>query len=143
MATRTVVFVGGGALAVLVGLSLMGLGLYVSLVSTCEPGSVVDVRPAGEVADPPEPTVAYGNLTDHQQRAFDAGRTGSDGSFGPQESLDRLDGTVVVREGERYVTAVTTADCPSPETLLYYAGGLLAVVGCFAALFGAVPYVYD
>ncbi|WP_436925797.1 hypothetical protein [Halosimplex amylolyticum] len=143
MGTRTVAFVGGGALALLVGLSLMGLGLYVSLSSTCGTSYVVDVESADEVADPPEPAVEYANLTDHQQRAFDAGRTGSDRSFGPRESLARLDEAVVVHEGDRYVAEVRTAECPKPETWLYYAGGLLAVVGFFAALFGVVPYVYD
>ncbi|WP_415379122.1 hypothetical protein [Halosimplex sp. TS25] len=143
MAARTVAFVGGGALALLVGLSLMGLGLYVSLSSTCGTNYVVSVQPADEVADPPGPAVEYGNLTDRQRRAFDAGRTGSDRSVGRRESLARLDGTVVVHEDERYVTEVRTAACPKPETWLYYAGGLLSVVGVFATLFGIVPYVYD
>ncbi|WP_123536975.1 hypothetical protein [Halosimplex salinum] len=143
MGARTVAFVGGGTLALLVGLSLMGLGLYVSLVSTCGTDYVVSVQPADEVADRPEPAVRYGNLADRQQRAFDAGRTGSDRSFGRREPLARLDGTVVVHEGDRYVAAVRTAACPKPETWLYYAGGVLSVVGVFAVLFGVVPYVYD
>ncbi|MFC7141276.1 hypothetical protein ACFQMA_15730 [Halosimplex aquaticum] len=143
MAARTVAFVGGGALALLVGLSLMGLGLYVSLSSTCGTNYVVDVRPADDVADTPEPVVDYGNLTDRQQHAFDAGRSGSDRSFGRRESIARLDEAVVVHGGDRYVTEVRAAECPKPETWLYYAGGLLSVVGVFAALFGIVPYVYD
>lgn len=142
MGARTVAFIGGGVLALLLGTALAGVGFYVSLQTSCGSSYVVAVQPADEVADTPEATVKYATLTDHQQRAFDAGRTGSDSSFGPRESLDRLDGAVVVYEGDRYVTRVRADDCANPGKWLVYGGGTLALVGFFAALLGVVRYVY-
>jgi len=104
MRARTVQFVGGGLIALLVGVAIAGVGLYVMLQTTSGDTYVIAVQPAKAVSDPSETRVDYADRTDHQRRAFDSGLADSGHSFGPRGSLDRLDEGVVTRESERYVS---------------------------------------
>jgi len=88
------------------GALLAAVGVYVCLQTPCGAGYAVAVQPVDEDSDPSEATVASANLTDHQRRAFDDWLIEDGGAFGPRESFERLDGTVVVRAGERHVTDV-------------------------------------
>lgn len=129
---RTVLIGVVGSVLLIVG-SLAGVGgLGLLITDSCSPTYRLSMQPVDSVADPPERTVTYAELTDVQRPAVDAALANqSRMTVRNRAPLAALTESVIKKDGMRYVATLVTVECRTPFDEIAIAGFASAVCGGF------------
>lgn len=130
-----------GTLLLIVGFVVGAGGLVLLFTNPCPPTYHVSLQPVEAVADPPNETVSFASLDEHQRAAVTAAlENRTERSFGSRDRLAALDDAVVSVDGDRYVADVVEEPCRTPYDDLSLGGFAGATVGFLLVLYAFLAW---